>query len=84
MDQRDRFAARCGTSFLHLRNCSLGFKTLSAVTAINVERESGGVIRVEQIRPDVDWAVIRNVKPTRRRPKPDAPPERKPARKTRA
>lgn len=57
--QRDAFAARCGTSRGHLTNCAYNLKPCSPELAIQIERESGGRVRVESIRPDVDWKVIR-------------------------
>ena len=36
-----------------------GKRTPSLETCIAVERETAGAVTVEQLRPDVDWAVIR-------------------------
>lgn len=59
------FAVRCGTSINYLRKaCSVG-QRLGEKTCINIERESGGVIRCEVLRPDVDWAYLRNSEPTK-------------------
>lgn len=57
--ERAGFAERCGTTEGHLRNVSYGYRTCAESLAIAIERESGGQIRVEDLRPDVDWAVIR-------------------------
>ncbi len=55
---REAFAARCGTSHAHLRNIAYG-KTCGEALAIAIDRESGGRVTVEELRPDVDWAYLR-------------------------
>ena len=40
-----------------------GERQPSAETAIDIERATGGLVRVEEIRPDIDWAVLRNPAP---------------------
>lgn len=57
------FAVRCGTSINHLRAIAYGAKPCGESLAINIERESAGLVRVEGLRPDVDWAVIRKQPP---------------------
>lgn len=59
MPEREAFAERCGTSYGHLRNVAYGSKTCAESLAINVDRESRGVVRCEDLRPDVDWAYLR-------------------------
>lgn len=60
IDEREPFAKRCETTIGYLRNaCSTG-KRLGERIAINIERESGGAVRCEDMRPDVDWAYLRN------------------------
>lgn len=59
MPEREDFAVRCSTTYGHLRNVAYGQKPCGESLAINVERESAGVIRCEMLRPDVDWAVLR-------------------------
>jgi DNA-binding transcriptional regulator YdaS (Cro superfamily) len=56
--ERRAFAVRCGTSSDHLRNIAYG-KTCGEKLAIAIDRESGGVVRCEDLRPDVDWAYLR-------------------------
>lgn len=56
---RESFAQRCKTTAGHLRNCMYGYKKISASLAIEIERESAGTVTVEEMRPDVDWSVIR-------------------------
>lgn len=57
--EREGFARRCGTSVGYLRKaCSVG-QRLGESLCIALERESGRVIRCEDLRPDVDWAYLR-------------------------
>lgn len=60
LEERDAFAARCGTTAGHLKNISYGYRSCAEGLAINVERESGGKVRCEKLRPDVDWQYLRN------------------------
>lgn len=62
MAERIAFAERCGTSYGHLRNVAYG-KTCAESLAINVDRESGGIVLCESLCPDVDWAYIRSTAP---------------------
>lgn len=59
VQRRHDFAERCGTSYPHLRNIAYGLKPCGEGLAVNVERESGGAVRCESLRPDVDWAYLR-------------------------
>ena len=56
---REDFAKRCGTTANHLRNVAYRMKPCGESLCINIERESGGKVRCETLRPDVDWAFIR-------------------------
>ena len=60
--ERVAFAERCNTSAAHLRNISYGAKTCGEALAMDIERESGGVVRCEDLRPDLlrQWAYMRN------------------------
>lgn len=58
-DAREAFARRCKTSAGHLRNVAYGSRPCSPELAIEIERESGGVIPVELLCPAVDWAYLR-------------------------
>ncbi len=53
------FAVRCGTTVNYLRNAISSRKKLGESICINVERESLGSVRCEDLRPDVDWAYLR-------------------------
>lgn len=59
-EERISFAARCATTYPHLRNVAYGQKTCGESLAINIDRESKGSVRCEDLRPDVDWAHLRN------------------------
>lgn len=61
--ERDAFAARCGTTVGYLRKAVSISQRLGEGLCIAIERESARAITVEQLRPDVDWAYIRNTKP---------------------
>lgn len=55
---RESFAVRCGTSYGHLRNVAYG-KPCAEKLAINIDRESGGVVTCESLCPDVDFGYLR-------------------------
>ena len=57
---REEFASRCDTTFGHLNNVAYGKRRCGEDLAINIDRESDGVVPVESTRPDVDWAYLRN------------------------
>jgi len=53
------FAERCETSIGYLRKAlSIGQK-IGESLCINIDRESKGAVRCEDIRPDIDWAYLR-------------------------
>ena len=56
----DDFAKRCETSAGQLRQVAGGYRRAGEALAINIERESGGKVRCEDLRPDVDWAYLRS------------------------
>jgi len=58
--ERRLFARACETSYAHLNNFAHGQKKrIGEHLSINIERESAGEVVCEQLRPDVDWAVLR-------------------------
>lgn len=59
IDDRTVFAGRCKTTRKHMTNVAYGYKTCAESLAINIERESRGAVRCEDLRPDVDWAYLR-------------------------
>lgn len=64
-DEQVAFAKRCDTSLNYLRKAISAHQSLSEGLAIQIERESNGKVRCEQIRPDVDWAYIRGTRKSR-------------------
>lgn len=58
-EQQVAFAAQCQTSGGQLKQVAYGHRRASAALAINVERASGGEVRCEDLRPDIDWAYLR-------------------------
>lgn len=63
-EARADLAARCGTTLGHLRNVAYG-RVCGESLAINLERESGGIVSCEELRPDVDWAFLRGTRRTK-------------------
>lgn len=63
-EKRDAFARSCGTTLNYLKliayNRNGKGKRASASLAVLVDRESSGQVPVEILRPDIDWAYIRN------------------------
>jgi DNA-binding transcriptional regulator YdaS (Cro superfamily) len=53
------FARRCDTSIGYLRKAISMQHRVDAKLCIAFERESKGVIRCEDVRPDADWPVLR-------------------------
>ena len=68
---RESFAARCGTTYGHLRNVAYG-KTCAERLAINIDRESGGVVTCESLCPDVDFGYLRGTDTSRSHPSPQS------------
>lgn len=62
-EAKQAFARRCGTTVNHLRAIAYGAKPCGESLAINLERESEGNVKVEELCPGVDWAVVRKGAP---------------------
>lgn len=58
--ERLDLVTRCGTSEGYLRKAISKGQRLGEGLCINLDRESGGAIRCEELRPDVDWAYLRS------------------------
>lgn len=56
---RGAFAEAVGTSVAYLWQIIYGQRRCSESMAIEIEKASGRSVRVEDVRPDVDWAYIR-------------------------
>lgn len=57
-DRRD-FARRCGVAWGSIKNVMDGHSACGEGLAIAIDRESGGKVPVEYMRPDIDWAYLR-------------------------
>lgn len=58
----EAFAHCCGTSVGQLKQVAYGNRRASAGLAVCLDRETAGVIRCEALRPDIDWAYLRQAK----------------------
>jgi DNA-binding transcriptional regulator YdaS (Cro superfamily) len=63
---QEKFAERCETSIGYLRKAMSTGEKLRESLVIDIEKQSFGEVRCEQLRPDVDWAYLRGTrKPNR-------------------
>lgn len=58
-DARDDFARRCGTSIGYMRLIGGGHRKCGEALAIIIDRESSGIVSMEELRDDVDWQYVR-------------------------
>jgi DNA-binding transcriptional regulator YdaS (Cro superfamily) len=58
-DMRAQFVTACGTSEGYLRKAISIDQRLGADLCIAIDRESGGAVPCETLRPDVDFAYLR-------------------------
>lgn len=58
--EREAFAKRCGTSLGYLKLVMYGNRNCSAALAINIDRESKGLITCDELCPDVDFNYLRS------------------------
>ena len=57
---REAFAVACGTTINYLRKVLSRKRFVpDAALCVAIERESGGAVRCEVLRPDVDWTYLR-------------------------
>lgn len=61
--ERLDLVTRCETSEGYLRKAISKGQRLGESLCINLDRETGGAIRCEDLRPDVDWAYLRPLQP---------------------
>lgn len=59
VEEKTLFAEKCGASLTHIKFVAYGAKNASCELAMAIERESGGDVTAEDIRPDAPWHVIR-------------------------
>lgn len=60
--EQDKFARKCGTSVGYLRKAACVKQRLREALVIAIDRESGGVVSCETLRPDVDWGYLRGTR----------------------
>lgn len=58
--ERDTFAETVGTSAAYLWQIIYQQRRCNESLAIEIEKASQRQVRVEDLRPDVDWAYVRN------------------------
>lgn len=56
---RQDFAERCDTTVEYLEQITYGNRSPKIELAVNIERESGGVVSCESLLPKVDWKYLR-------------------------
>lgn len=56
MMEREPFAARCETTVGYLRKAISIEQRLGETLCMMIERNTAGVIRREDLRPDIDWS----------------------------
>lgn len=61
---RGELAVRLHVSRAYLSHLCSGFRRASVDLCLRLERETGGLVRCEDLRPDVDWAYLRGSSPT--------------------
>lgn len=59
-EERDAFAARCGTTTGHLKQVMYGNRACSAELAIEIDRESQGAIKCDDLCPGADFEYLRS------------------------
>ena len=57
-EDQDAYASRCGTTVNYLRKAMSTGQRLGAGLAVLLARESEGAVRLDSIRPDVDWVYV--------------------------
>lgn len=59
--ERRRFAKRVGTSVNYLWQIAGGIRSPKAQLAVEISRESGGLVHFRDLVPELDWAYVRRV-----------------------
>jgi len=62
-EEQQDFAVRSGTTIGYLRKAISAKQKFSDGLCIALERESGGAVRCEDLRSDIDWAYLRGTTP---------------------
>lgn len=56
--ERESFARRCGTTVGYLRKAGYLGTKVGCDLAVAIDRESGGKVAFETLRPDIDWSYV--------------------------
>lgn len=64
-DELDEFSKRCETTAGQIKQVAYGNRRASAGLSIAIDRETNGAITCDELRPDIDWAYLRDKKPTK-------------------
>ncbi len=65
---RRHIAQKCGISDDYLYQVITRRKSVRAERCIEIEKATGGIVRCEDLRPDVDWAYLRGTAPAPQTP----------------
>ena len=57
--KREKFARKCGTTLGYLLQVAYKRKHCGEALAINIDRETRGVVSCEELNQKADWAYIR-------------------------
>lgn len=61
--EQTEFAVACGTTLGYLRKAISVNQRLGLELCVVLEKKSFGSVYCEELRPDVDWAFLRNTAP---------------------
>ncbi len=62
-DQKEDFAQRCETTVDYLKLIIFGVRSCTAKLAIDIDRESNGAVKCEELCPDADFKYLRDFQP---------------------
>ena len=65
INNASELASAVGISNAYLSQIKSEKRQASASLCINIERETAGAVRCEELRPDVDWAYLRGTSKTK-------------------
>lgn len=57
-ENKEAFAARCGTSIGNINQIAYGLRGCNAETAIRIDKASSGEVKFNDLCPDIDWAYV--------------------------
>lgn len=62
--QKEDFAARCDTTVDYMKLIIFGVRSCTAKLAIDIDRESNGAVKCEELCPDADFQYLRDSQTT--------------------